>query len=226
MKVVALDTATPLTSIAALENGELVGEMALSAPRRQSEKLLEAIRTLLATIGWAVRDAGLFVVTRGPGSFTGLRVGLGTVRGLSVATGCPAVGVSPLGAMAAALGGAGLPLMPVLEAGRGQVYAALYSGDDPPELLSGEVVTVPEDLDRLLVPGPVLVFGPATHRLRTALASPPAGSARILSWQGALAGAAGRLATRLIERGASLADLPLEARYIRSSDARLPGREA
>ena len=222
MKILALDTATPLASIAATEDGRLLGEIALVAARGHSENLLGALRYLHSRLGWGKNEPDLFIATAGPGSFTGLRIGIGTVRGLALAAGRPAAGVSTLAAMAAGLGAPRIRLAPVLDAGRGEVYAGLYSGEDPPRLLAREIVIKPRQLMFVLGDEPTLAFGSGVQRYRSELEDALGKGTRLLFWEAPLAAPAARLAGRLLEEGASFSDLPLSARYIRRSDARLP----
>ncbi|MGH9392343.1 MAG: tRNA (adenosine(37)-N6)-threonylcarbamoyltransferase complex dimerization subunit type 1 TsaB, partial [Vicinamibacteria bacterium] len=155
---------------------------------------------------------------------TGLRVGIGTLRGLALAAGRPAVGVSTLAAMAGAMGAHGIRLAPILDAGRGEVYAAVYSGDDPPRLLGSEAVMPPSQLDAFLGAEPVLVFGPGVGRHRRSIEHSLAGGSRLIEWEAPLAAPAGRLALKLLDSGVLSHELPPTAVYIRRSDARLPGR--
>jgi len=223
MKALAVDTATPLASVAALEGGRLLGEAAVGAGRSHSEHLLQAVQFLLGRLGWSPAEIDLYVVTTGPGSFTGLRIGIGTVRGLAMAAGRPAAGVSTLRAMATALGAASERLAPILDAGRGEVYAGLYSGGDLPEPLREDAVVKPAGLPEFLGPGPVMAFGSGAERYAGLLRERLGTGARILPWRVPLAAGAGQLACRLVASGHAVSDLPLSARYIRRSDARLPG---
>src|SRR5262245_25899934 len=87
MKILALDTATPIAGIALLDGGRLVGEVAVPAERGHAGHLLSSVRFLLERSGWPTSAPDLFVATSGPGSFTGLRIGLGTIEGLALAAG-------------------------------------------------------------------------------------------------------------------------------------------
>jgi len=223
MKVLSIDTATTLASVAALSDGKTAGTVSFAPARGHSEHLLESVRSLLSRLGWRVADIDLFVGTTGPGSFTGLRIGLGTVHGMSVAAGRPAVGVSTLRAMAGVLGGPGGRIAPSLDAGRGEIYVGLYHGEYPPEPLEPEAVMKPGELPRYLGREPVLVLGPGLEVCGREPGAALPETARPLAWQGSLAGAAARLALRLLERGVPAGEMPLAANYVRRSDARLPG---
>ena len=225
MKILALDTATPVAGIALLDGGRLVGALAVPAERGHAGHLLSSVRFLLERAGWPASAPDLFVATSGPGSFTGLRIGLGTIEGLALAAGRPAAGVSTLAAMACAIGPVGIPLLPLLDAGRGEVFAGIYSGEEPPQPLEEERALRPDDLAGWLgrfPGGPLLAAGPGAHRYAEALrAACPA--VRILPAGPNAAAGAGRLAGLLIAAGADPSSLPLTARYLRRADVRLPG---
>ena len=116
-----------------------------------AERLIGIVGDVLAEAGLRYGELSKLVVTVGPGSFTGLRVGVSAVRGLALALGIPAVGVSTLEAMAAPfahdLGEADVVLA-VLDAKRGELYAALYGRDG--EERAAPVVIAPEDLPAFL----------------------------------------------------------------------------
>src|SRR2546428_9468073 len=129
MRLLAVETST-LAGGAALLDGELVvGEYALDVSRTHSERLMGAIDRLLTDAGWTVRDLEGLAVSVGPGSFTGLRIGLSTVKGLALALSIPIVAVPTLDAMAALLPFAALPVCPVLDTSNSEVYALLYQWD-------------------------------------------------------------------------------------------------
>jgi tRNA threonylcarbamoyladenosine biosynthesis protein TsaB len=95
--------------------------------RTSSERLVPAVRGLMERAGWKLRELAAVVVVHGPGSFTGVRVGLGAAKGLSEAGGVPLIAVSRLALLAAAAGGTGT-VHAVLDAGRGEFYYGEYVG--------------------------------------------------------------------------------------------------
>lgn len=131
MPVLGVDTSTRTQSIAVAAGGRVRARAALDGEARQSETLLPAIRMVLASAGFALRDLRAIAVTSGPGRFTGLRVTLATAKGLALGTGVPVRGFSTLHVLAEALArsegtGASCHVCPLLSAGRGQVYAGLF----------------------------------------------------------------------------------------------------
>jgi tRNA threonylcarbamoyladenosine biosynthesis protein TsaB len=126
MNVLALDTATPSPSVCLLARGELFEE-ALSSDRRASEELLPAIRRVLDAAGVRLEECGRIAVCAGPGSFTGVRVGLATAWGLGRALGIPVEAVSTLEALAESARGRADPrVVAALDAGRGDLVCETF----------------------------------------------------------------------------------------------------
>lgn len=142
MLVLALDTTAKTGSCALAHNGRVLREETSDAERGHAERLPGDLARLLEHGGTTLRDIDVFAVATGPGSFTGLRIGIATMQGLAMAAGKPLLGVSGLDALAAsAAGGSGMrsgPDPPYVRIGtsriatwvdawRGEVYAALYA---------------------------------------------------------------------------------------------------
>ncbi len=138
MKILALETATMQGSLAILDDDTLVAEYSLNIKATHSERLIPAVHTVLTTLGLEVSDLDGFAVSLGPGSFTGLRIGLSTVKGFGFATGKPVVGVSTLAAMAYQFAHAAPLICPCLDARKKEIYTALYdlSSGHAAELIS------------------------------------------------------------------------------------------
>ena len=129
MKILALDTATSSCSVAATDDGTLSAELTIQKNQTHSKHLMELIHSVLEIAGFGVGDLDGLAVTIGPGSFTGLRIGISTVKGLAHALGKPAVGVSTLKALARQCGPTPYLICPLLDARKGEVYAATYRFD-------------------------------------------------------------------------------------------------
>lgn len=126
MITLAIDTATKTAGVALLRDETILVEYFFNLPVNHSETVLPAVHQGLALAGIGVDVVDLFALTLGPGSFTGLRIGASTIKGLAVTKGKPVVGVSTLEALAYnAVDFPGL-ICPMLDARKGEVYAALY----------------------------------------------------------------------------------------------------
>ncbi|GAW92511.1 tRNA (adenosine(37)-N6)-threonylcarbamoyltransferase complex dimerization subunit type 1 TsaB [Calderihabitans maritimus] len=173
MRVLGLDTATPVAGLAVLEDGRLLGELFLNTGRTHSEKLLPALHQLLDYCELKLRDIDGFAVAIGPGSFTGLRIGLATAKGFAHSLGKPLVGVPTLDALALNAAGAGGIICPILNARKNEVYAALYVSHNGQELnrLSQYMAVSPAELVDLLeqYEEPVTLLGDGVAVLGTEL---------------------------------------------------------
>jgi tRNA threonylcarbamoyladenosine biosynthesis protein TsaB len=163
MLILAFDTATDVATSALVDDGEVLGERSSRAAT-----VLEDIDALLRQASAQTRDIGALAVGTGPGSFTGVRVGLATARGLALALGVPVAGVSTLDALAAGAPGA----TPVIDARRREIFV----------LQGGPRVLAPNELE--LDPGAVCV-GNGAVRYRAVLEAagaevPPDGDERHL----------------------------------------------
>lgn len=127
MIILAVDTTTFSGSVALLEDGQLLTEINLSPSATYSELLLPAVDFILKTNKLEVKDMDGFAAAAGPGSFTGIRIGLSTVKSFSYASGKPVAPVSTLEALAFKLRHSQAHLScPILDAKKGEVYAALF----------------------------------------------------------------------------------------------------
>ena len=129
MRVLAVETSTLAGGVALLDGDRLVAEYVLDVSLTHSERLLATIDRCVADARWTPRDLQGLAVAVGPGSFTGLRIAISTVKGLAVALGLPIAAVPTLDAMAAVLPFAAHPVCPVIDARRNEVYASLYRWD-------------------------------------------------------------------------------------------------
>jgi len=140
--VLAADTSLPLMSVALLRDGALLGGVVLEGRFSRNEKLLPAIDWLLVESSVDRRTIDLFASTRGPGSFTGVRIGLATMQGLALALGKPLCAMSTHEAIAPD----GRRVAIVDDAGRGEFYASVY--DDGREIVAPRLANA-EELDAL-----------------------------------------------------------------------------
>ncbi|MBI3377547.1 MAG: tRNA (adenosine(37)-N6)-threonylcarbamoyltransferase complex dimerization subunit type 1 TsaB [Nitrospirae bacterium] len=126
MKILAIDTSTMLGGIAILDESLLIAESRLNVRSTHSERLMTEIERCLKQSGIKISDIDVFAVATGPGSFTGLRIGVSTVKGFSYATGKQIVSVPTLEALAWNFPYSKYPVCTMLDARKKEVYAALF----------------------------------------------------------------------------------------------------
>ncbi len=126
MIILAFDTSTPTGSVAVLEDDTVLAEVAVTSQQTHAKRLVSAVDSTFGMTGLTISDCDGFAVTTGPGSFTGLRIGMSTVKGFGFATKKPVTGVSTLDALAYQFPSFPHLICPLLDARKGQVYTALY----------------------------------------------------------------------------------------------------
>jgi tRNA threonylcarbamoyladenosine biosynthesis protein TsaB len=224
MRILALDSCSRAGSVALLENDSLVVSYVLDVTARHSERLLPAMDRCLVEAGWTMGEVDLIACTGGPGSFTGLRIGLATAKGLAFATGIPLVGVNSLEATAQGYAHAAVTICAMIDARKRQVFAAQFrpDGQGGVERLTEDVST-PADQYAAALSGDCLFVGdgaalfaekiraarPGAILAPAALATPRAAA---VAWLGARAFARG-------ETG-------LTPHYVRPTDAEMDPRFA
>lgn len=129
MKILAMDSSALTASVAVCEDEKLLGEYTLNNGNTHSENLLPMTESLLKFLDLSVSDIDAFAVSIGPGSFTGIRIGVSTVKGLAFGSDKPCAGVSTLEALAYNLALTDGLICPVMNARRDQVYTALFRAE-------------------------------------------------------------------------------------------------
>lgn len=152
MLVLGIDTATDICAIGLIDGKKLLGELNVCLHHRHSERLINNIDYLLKEAGYTVKDLEGAAVGLGPGSFTGLRIGLTTIKTFVQVLDIKVAGISTLDIIAGNISQNEGWLLPVIEAGRQRVYTALYRGNS--NLLQAKewddmVIEVAELLDKL-----------------------------------------------------------------------------
>jgi tRNA threonylcarbamoyladenosine biosynthesis protein TsaB len=175
--ILALETSSSAGSAALCDGDRVVGEIMLPAPSRSAQSLAPAVQRVLAEANWRPHDIQLVAVTLGPGSFTGLRVGAATAKTFAYAVGAEILGVNTLEAIAVQSPPDCNEVWTLLDAHRGQLYAARYRRVDE-QTWQVVVPTQILDIDRWLsqYDGAIAASGPLLARLQERL---PAG-ARVL----------------------------------------------
>lgn len=162
MLTLAIDTATKVCTAALCRDRQLLAEYTINMGMTHSEGLLPQLDQLLARTGTRKSDIGLLAVSMGPGSFTGLRIGLATAEAMAYSWRCCLHGVDTLKALAYNAPIEGLVLSPVLDAQKGNFYQALYQwrGGKLQELEPVQVVDGDKALERIALQGsPALLLG-------------------------------------------------------------------
>jgi tRNA threonylcarbamoyladenosine biosynthesis protein TsaB len=170
MKVLAVETATAWQSVAILSGERVLARCDQAAAGSHARLLLPAIDRVLSDAGVVPQKLDGLVVSIGPGSFTGLRVGLSVVLGIRTVTQVPLVVVQTLEGMAWNLRDATMPVCPVINSRRGEVYWAMFQwrGSDHLERLVSEQVGTAKALGEQLS-GPVIVYGEGWETEKTAI---------------------------------------------------------
>lgn len=169
MKILAFETATIAGSAAVVDDEKgLIGEVRIDVKVAHSERLMPSVQWLLKMSGLSINDIDAFGLSIGPGSFTGLRIGLSTAKGLAFSTGKPLVPVRTLDAFARTLVHCSYPICPMLDARKNQIYAGLYRWEDGIcKKIQPETAISPEDLlNRIKEQGPVLITGDGAVKYR------------------------------------------------------------
>jgi tRNA threonylcarbamoyladenosine biosynthesis protein TsaB len=215
----SLETSTLAGGVALLEDERVIGEYLLDIRVTHSERLMPAIDRLLGDAGWRPASLDGLAVAVGPGSFTGLRIGLSAVKGLAWSLGVPVAAVPTLDALAAALPFAALPVCPVLDARRQEVYCSLYRWDGGTMRREWDYLALTPDAlaERLSEPTVLLGDGAAGIASRHARLAPP--HRRLPS-----AAAVGVLGLGYFRAGEVVSARDLSPFYLRPSEAELRRR--
>ena len=218
--LLAVESATARAFVALLRGERLLVEIALDDGRPVSETLLPAIDAALDLAGLTLEGVGAFAVSIGPGSFTGLRVGLATVKGLAFGSERPVAAVPTLAALARTAGAGPAPVAALLDAQRGEVYAAAFRDGEAEQPLAAlpEAVYAPARLAALL-PEECLLVGEGAEAHAEVLVrgtgrrvvSAELGRPRALQ--------VGVLGARLLRAGLGRPAAELVPRYVRRAEA-------
>jgi len=126
----AIDTSTDTASLALVQDGEVLAESTWRCEQNHTVELLPHLAHLLNEAKVGLQSISCIMVAKGPGSFNGLRVGIGTAKGLAFSLGIPIIGISSLEVEAYRYAETGLPICPIFNAGRGEIATAMYQKRD------------------------------------------------------------------------------------------------
>jgi len=222
MTILAVDTTTRSCSAAVVSSSGLLAEIILDNDQTHARHLMKMIDQVLELAGISLNTLDGFAVTRGPGSFTGLRIGLSSIKGLGRATGKPIVAVSSLEALATQVGPVAMTIFALIDAYRKEVYLAGYRYEK--DRLKGvlpETVAGPEKV-LAMVQGPAVFVGNGAVIYRRMLVENLGESAHFTQdlHNTIRAATVARIAlSRLESKGCDAADItPV---YLRKSDAEI-----
>jgi tRNA threonylcarbamoyladenosine biosynthesis protein TsaB len=225
MRLLALDTTARAGSVALAEHGAIVDVRAGDPSRTHGERLPGDVLQLLDAHGLGPADIDVYAVAAGPGSFTGLRVGIACIQGLALATGRRVVSVSALDALAHAAQpmAAGSFVGAWIDAHRGEVFAALYSGQAMVEAPSVATPAQTIDLWRArLADRPVVAIGDGSARYADLLCETLGGRLRLSEpATPLLARSVAELAQEEVTAGRTIAPHAIVPIYVRRPDAEL-----
>ena len=170
MRIFAIDTTVKTAAAALVEDGKLIAEYSLITDTH-STTLLPMISSIFEMTGYKVSDIDLFAVSAGPGSFTGVRIGVSTIKGLAFADQIPCAGVSSLEALVMNFTGIRGTIVPVINARNKMVYTALFASDGihvPERISEDEQIAISDLLEKLKdAEGPVYFTGDAYAMLHS-----------------------------------------------------------
>ncbi len=227
MKILAVDTASKTCSVALMDGDNVICEYTVNHKDTHSRFVMDMIHTALTVSRLTIPELDGFAVTIGPGSFTGLRIGLSTVKGLAMAADKPAVGVSSLEALARAVwpadsqtGSAAL-ICPMMDARRREVYAAQYQWSENALICKSLPAALPPAAAVEAISGPCVFTGDGAvayqERIRSLL-----GKHAVFTdstFQYIRAAIVGRIAVSRFSKGAAVPADQLQPLYLRKSDA-------
>jgi tRNA threonylcarbamoyladenosine biosynthesis protein TsaB len=222
MLILAVDTTTPGGSVALLEDETLLGEANVESPATHSARLFRSIDFLLGALGKDIKDVEAFAVAAGPGSFTGIRIGVGAVKSLAFASGKPVAPVSTLLALASKLAAEGAPLVcPLLDAKKEEIYAGLFEAGERGlvELIHQGAYDPEAFFARLPAQGLIAFAGSGLAAYKAKLLPHVGARARFPERSPFIAAEIGRIGVGLIRAGKGIDAAALEPLYFRRSQA-------
>ena len=223
MKILAFDTSAKTASVAVCEGGNILGVSNIDNGLTQSELVLPMAEALLSQLKMSFADVELYAVTVGPGSFTGVRIGVSTVKGLAFGRDIPCAPVSTLEALAEnAAGLAGL-IVPCMDARRGQFYTATFAatGEGISRMTPDRAISAEELAEELRsYKGDIYITGDGydvAHKLLTSLGVKLATTPYLLRSQNAVSIA--RVAEKMHAQGLCVSERELAPTYLRLPQA-------
>lgn len=221
MKLICLDTCTRALSVAAMQDGALVSAMWHRAQVNHSVLLMPMLSQMLETLGWDAKDVDFWAAVSGPGSFTGVRIGVSSVRALAHGWKKPVVSVNTLEALAMSFPMERALVVPLLDARRDQVYAAAYdmTSGFPKEVMPPCAASLDDFLKRLPEQAAIRFVGDGATAHEETLSAIPNAVVTPEYLQFPMASAAAPLAQKRALEGEICKYDELEPIYLRDSQA-------
>ena len=178
-RIILIETSTALCSVALEQDGKIVAARESDAPKAHAAMTAPFVKQVLEERGLTVKDCDAVCVSAGPGSYTGLRVGVSTAKGLCFATGLPLLAVGTLDILARQAMEEGLPgeirhIIPMVDARRMEVYTGIFTPDGKQVSPTEARIIDPDSFKDQLAEGPVLFIGDGAGKCQETLTSPEA----------------------------------------------------
>ena len=224
MITLAFDSVARIASVALCDGEKVLAQYSIDNGMTQSELLLPMAESILSSVGLSFSDVGLYACTTGPGSFTGVRIGVSLIKGLAFGKGVPCVSVPSLDSLAENAAGLSGVIVPVMDARRSQVYCAIFESDGENLTRASEDMAIPlstlAELLQKYKDRPIYLtgdgYGVATAALEglgISLSKTPEGI-RLQS-----AASCAKVAYRMYKSGNTVADTELAPTYLRLPQA-------
>lgn len=224
MITLAFDSVAKIASVALCDEERVLAQYSIDNGMTQSELLLPMAESILSSVGLSFSDVGLYACTTGPGSFTGVRIGVSLIKGLAFGKGTPCVSVSSLDSLAENAAGLTGVIVPVMDARRSQVYSAIFESDGENLTRVSEDMALPlTELSELLKKyegTPIYLTGDgycvassALTSLGIKLCNTPEGI------RGQSAASCAKVAYRMYKNGKAVSDTELAPTYLRLPQA-------
>ena len=216
MKILALDSTAKTSTVAVLENDTLLGLYSVNIQNTHSETLLPMVKSLLDSLKLTNEDIDAYAVSEGPGSFTGVRIGVATVKALAFGRNKPCVGVSTIEALKENLEGFSGVICPIMNARRGQVYTGAFLNG---ERFVDDCCMMLDNLIPMLIEknAPIYFVGDGYELIQDKEIANLKNTPEVLRYQNAFS--VGKIAYKKIQSSEYVADVDLRVEYLRKAQA-------
>jgi tRNA threonylcarbamoyladenosine biosynthesis protein TsaB len=226
VKILSVDTSTSAGSILLAEDDKTMAEINVDSNQTHSARLLPGIDCLLKSTGLDLADVDAFAVIRGPGSFTGIRIGITIIKGLAETTSKPVIPITALEAWVAKFPTRQGIIVPMIDARRNEVYAAVFerTGEEVRQLSAG-MVDKPAHIFSRMNPATVLFIGDGSAKYRELISGSDHSGWNVETSDPFLGRPMARLALQRFRQGQFTTARELQACYLRKSDAEIFWKE-